>query len=86
LCFVDSLTANRLRASPASPGTAARAADRATTPGGKFGNEFIGFFFVAVGAGRVFGLRIHGLQKDEILAAGIAHIFVIWHKNTPLKK
>src|SRR5574341_1012237 len=42
-------------------------------------------FLVAVRASRVFRLGGHGLQQHEVLAAGLAYIFVEWHFKIPFQ-
>jgi hypothetical protein len=60
---------------------AAGAADGAFTEGRKFGDEFLGFFGVAVGADGVFSFGSHGLQEHEVLVAGLTAIFIKRHDD-----
>ncbi len=61
----------------------ADAANRTAVAGRKIGDKLLRFFLVAIRADSLFRLRIHGLQQDEILAAGFAHILVKRHETTP---
>jgi hypothetical protein len=45
----------------------------------KFGNHFLCLLLTAIGTNGIFSFEGHGLQKNEILAAGFTHIFIEWH-------
>jgi hypothetical protein len=54
-------------------------ADRSLAMGRKFGNELPGSFFIAVRASGVFSFASHGLEQNEVLAAGFAYVLIKRH-------